>query len=98
MAVEFHQYYKDRVIPALKQKHGYKNVNQVPKVDKVVVNSCVNASTDVKQGLEDTKNELALITGQKPSETRSKKEHREFQAPPAPGDRREGHAPRRPHV
>jgi len=73
MAVELYQYYKDRVIPALKQKHGYKNVNQVPKVEKVVVNSCVNASTDVKQGLEDTKNELALITGQKPSETRSKK-------------------------
>jgi large subunit ribosomal protein L5 len=73
MAVELYQFYKDRVIPALKQKHGYKNVNQVPKVEKVVVNSCVNASTDVKQGLEDTKNELALITGQKPAETRSKK-------------------------
>jgi large subunit ribosomal protein L5 len=73
MAVELYQFYKDRVIPALKQKHGYKNVNQVPKIEKVVVNSCVNASTDVKQGLEDTKNELALITGQKPAETRSKK-------------------------
>src|SRR4051812_6446155 len=73
MAVELYQFYKDRVIPALKQKHGYQNVNQVPKIEKVVVNSCVNASTDVKQGLEDTKNELALITGQKPSETRSKK-------------------------
>lgn len=73
MAVELYNHYKDRVIPALKQKHGYKNVNQVPKIEKVVVNSCVNASTDVKQGLEDTKNEIALITGQKPSETRSKK-------------------------
>jgi large subunit ribosomal protein L5 len=73
MAVELYKHYKDRVIPALKQKHGYKNVNQVPKIEKVVVNSCVNASTDVKQGLEDTKNELALITGQKPAETRSKK-------------------------
>ena len=73
MAVELHQFYKDRVIPALQQKHGYKNINQVPKIEKVVVNTCVNASTDVKQGLEDAKNELALITGQKPSETRSKK-------------------------
>lgn len=73
MAVEFYQFYKDRVIPAMKEKHGYKNVNQVPKIEKVVVNSCVNASTDVKQGLEDTKTELALITGQKPAETRSKK-------------------------
>jgi len=73
MAVELYQFYKDRVIPAMKEKHGYKNVNQVPKVEKVVVNSCVNASTDVKQGLEDTKTELGLITGQKPAETRSKK-------------------------
>lgn len=73
MAVELHQFYKDRVIPALKERHGYKNVNQVPKVDKVVVNTCVNTNTDVKQALEDAKDELGLITGQKPAETRSKK-------------------------
>jgi len=73
MAVELYTFYKDRVIPSMQEKHGYKNVNQIPKVVKVVVNSCVNANTDVKQGLEDVKNELALITGQKPSETRSKK-------------------------
>ena len=73
MAVELHTFYKERVIPALKEKHGYKNVNQVPKVDKVVVNTCVNTDTDMKQGLEDAKDELGLITGQKPAETRSKK-------------------------
>jgi len=73
MAVELYQFYKDRVIPAMQEKHGYKNVNAIPKIEKVVVNTCVNASTDVKQGLEDAKNELALITGQKPAETRSKK-------------------------
>jgi large subunit ribosomal protein L5 len=73
MAAEFYQFYKERVIPAMQEKHGYKNVHQVPKVQKVVVNTCVNANTDVKQGLEDAKAELALITGQKPAETRSKK-------------------------
>src|SRR5207302_7082913 len=56
-----------------KDKHGYKNVNQVPKVHKVVVNTCVNTNTDMKQGLEDAKAELSVITGQKPAETRSKK-------------------------
>jgi large subunit ribosomal protein L5 len=45
----------------------------VPKVDKVVVNTCVNTDTDVKQALEDAKVELGMITGQKPAETRSKK-------------------------
>ena len=73
MAVELYQFYKDRVIPAMQAKHGYTNLHQVPKVQKVVVNTCVNANTDVKQGLEDAKAEIALITGQKPAETRSKK-------------------------
>lgn len=73
MAVELHKFYTERVIPALQEKYGYKNSNQVPKVQKVVVNTCVNANTDIKQGLEDAKAEIALITGQKPSETRSKK-------------------------
>lgn len=73
MAVELHQFYKDRVVPALKERHGYQNVNQVPKLDKVVINTCVNTNTDVKQALEDAKEELGLISGQKPAETRSKK-------------------------
>src|ERR1700741_2276565 len=73
MAAEFYQFYKERVIPAMQQKHGYKNVHQVPKVEKVVVNTCVNASTDVKQGLEEAKAEIALVPGQKAAETRSKK-------------------------
>jgi len=73
MALALYTHYKERVIPALQQKNGYKNIHQVPKVEKVVVNTCVNANTDVKQGLEDAKAELTLITGQKPAETRSKK-------------------------
>ncbi len=74
MSVEIQEEYKNRVIPALKAAHGYKNINQVPKVDKVVVNTCVNLNTgDAKQALEDAKNELATITGQKPAETKSKK-------------------------
>jgi large subunit ribosomal protein L5 len=74
MQAELYQEYKDRVVPALRQKLGYKNLLQVPKVDKVVVNTCIPAQgTDVKQALEDAKKELALITGQKPAETKSKK-------------------------
>lgn len=74
MSVEIQEEYKNRVIPALKAAHGYTNINQVPKVEKVVVNTCVNLNTgDAKQALEDAKNELATITGQKPAETRSKK-------------------------
>ena len=73
MAVEFYTEYKEQVVPALKQKLGYKNLHQVPHVEKVVINTCVGSSSDVKQALEDAKAELALITGQKPAETRAKK-------------------------
>src|SRR3954470_12420476 len=73
MAVELHKFYTEQVIPALKQKHDYKNVHQVPRVQKVVVNSSIGSQADGKQAIEDCKNELMTITGQRPAETKSKK-------------------------
>ena len=73
MENEFYQHYKERVVPALRKQHGYTNDHQIPKLEKVVVNTSVGSHSDVKQALEEAKAELALITGQKPSETRSKK-------------------------
>jgi large subunit ribosomal protein L5 len=73
MENEFYKDYKERVMPAMRERHGYKNVHQIPKVEKVVVNTSVGSQTDVKQAMEDAKTELALITGQRPAETRSKK-------------------------
>jgi len=65
--------YATRVIPALKEKRGYKNVHQVPRLVKVVVNTSVASSADVKAALEIAKDELETITGQKPVETIAKK-------------------------
>src|SRR3982074_159188 len=73
MKNEFYDHYKNNVIPALQKQHGYKNIHQIPKVEKVVINTSVGSQSDVKQALEDAKAELALISGQKPSETRAKK-------------------------
>src|SRR5213594_3157871 len=73
MENEFYRDYKERVMPALKQLHGYKNVHQIPKVEKVIVNTSVGSQADVKQALEDAKAELALITGQRPVERLAKK-------------------------
>ena len=73
MAVELHEFYKQQVVRALQEKHGYSNAHQVPRVEKVVVNTCIGSQQDGKQALEDAKSELTLITGQKPAETRSKK-------------------------
>ena len=73
MENEFYRHYKDRVIPALQERHGYKNVHQIPKVEKVVINTSIGSHPDVKTALEEAKKELALITGQTPAETRAKK-------------------------
>jgi large subunit ribosomal protein L5 len=70
---EFYRDYMDRVVPALRERHKYKNAHQVPKVEKVVVNTSVGSQADVKAALEDAKAELALITGQRAAETRAKK-------------------------
>jgi large subunit ribosomal protein L5 len=73
MENEFYKHYKDRVVPALRERHKYKNVHQIPKIEKVVVNTSVGSQPDIKQALDEAKAELALITGQTPAETRSKK-------------------------
>ena len=74
MQAELYRDYKGRVVPALREKLGYKNLLQVPKVDKVVVNTCIPAHvSDLKQALEDAKKELAVITGQRAAETKAKK-------------------------
>lgn len=73
MENEFYRHYKERVVPALKEQHGYKNVHQIPKVEKVVINTSVGSQADVKTALEEAKAELALVTGQRASETRAKK-------------------------
>ena len=70
---EFYRHYKDKVVPALRERHGYKNPHQVPKIDKVVINTSIGSQQDVKQALDDAKAELALITGQRAAETRAKK-------------------------
>ncbi len=70
---ELYTEYKTRVVPALREKHGYKNIHQIPKIEKVVVNSSVGAGADSKEALEIAKTEIALITGQRPVATLSKK-------------------------
>jgi large subunit ribosomal protein L5 len=65
--------YKEQVIPALVKNLNFKNPNQVPKIEKVVVNCCIGSAVDTKVALEDAIREVQMITGQKPIKTRSKK-------------------------
>ncbi|MDE1171549.1 MAG: 50S ribosomal protein L5 [Verrucomicrobium sp.] len=64
--------YNEKVVPALKKARGYTNVHQIPRVEKIVVNSCVGSSPEIKLALEDAIRDITLITGQKPIRTVSK--------------------------
>lgn len=69
------QKYLKEVVPVLMSKFGIKNIMRVPKVEKIVINVCVGkaASENNIKLLDMAVDEMALITGQKPSITRSKK-------------------------
>ena len=65
--------YQKEVIPALMKKFGYKNVMQVPRLDKIIINIGVGEATQNVKLLEASSAELASITGQKPITRRAKK-------------------------
>jgi large subunit ribosomal protein L5 len=65
--------YNNEVVPALMEKFGYKNIMQVPKLEKVVVNMGVGEAKDNSKLLEAAVADLQQITGQKPVITRAKK-------------------------
>jgi large subunit ribosomal protein L5 len=73
MEVELYKEYTAKVVPALKTKHGYTNPHQVPRVQKVVINTSIGSSPDTKEALEIAVGELQTITGQTPVRTVSKK-------------------------
>ena len=58
-------HYLEQVVPALMKSQGYKNLHQVPKVDKIVLNSAFGAEMD-KGGLEDLRKDFASLAGQAP--------------------------------
>jgi large subunit ribosomal protein L5 len=67
------EYYKKEVIPQLEKEFGYKNIMQVPKITKIVVNMGLGEALQNIKILESASEEIASITGQKPVITRAKK-------------------------
>ena len=65
--------YVNEVVPALTEKFGYKNVMQLPKIEKIIINMSVGESVGNPKALDSAVADLALITGQKPILTRAKK-------------------------
>jgi len=67
------KYYQEKVVPALKEKLGYANIHQVPRLEKIVVTSCMGKAPDRKVAVDDAVIEIQKITGQRPSITYAKK-------------------------
>ena len=65
--------YTKEIVPALKEKFGYKSVMQVPALKKIVVNRGVGAATGDKKLIDSSLEEITTITGQKAVATMSKK-------------------------
>lgn len=65
--------YKTEVVPGLMESFGYKNVMQVPRLEKVVLNIGLGEAIQDAKALESAEKDLSAITGQHPITTRSKK-------------------------
>jgi ribosomal L5P family C-terminus./Ribosomal protein L5. len=66
-------FYEQEVVPALMEKFKYKNIMEVPKLEKVVINMGVGDAKENPKFLESAVNDLAVITGQRPVVIRAKK-------------------------
>ena len=72
MARLFEQY-KQEIVPKLMEKYQYKNVMQVPKVDRVILNIGAGEAVQNPKALDGAVSDLTIISGQKPVITRAKK-------------------------
>src|SRR3982750_301717 len=71
MKARLYEKYKNEVLPALKDKHKYSNVHQIPRLEKIVVNMGVSASLE-KSAIDDAARDLAQITGRKAAISKSR--------------------------
>jgi len=73
MATRLKQKYDSEIRKGLQEKFGYKNVNQIPKLEKVVINMSVGEAISNAKALDAAVAELQAISGQKPIVTKAKK-------------------------
>lgn len=73
MAARLKEYYKNEVFKGMMEKFKYKNVMEVPKLEKITINMGLGEAKDNAKVLETAAAEIALITGQKPVITKAKK-------------------------
>ena len=65
--------YKEKIVPSLSEKYGYKSLMAVPKLDKIVINMGVGDATTNSKLIDAAVEDLKVITGQQPVVTKAKK-------------------------
>ena len=73
MATRIKEKYLAEAVPALQQKFGYKNIMEIPRLEKVIINMGLGDCKDNAKALESAVAELTQIAGQKPLVTKAKK-------------------------
>ena len=68
-----HQYYMQEVVPVLQQRFGYRNIMQVPRLEKIVLNMGLGEAIQNPKLLDAGVEQLAAISGQKPVITKARK-------------------------
>ena len=78
MKPRYQDIYENEVVPAMKEKFGYENVHEIPKITKVVLNMGVGEATQDRKHIENAANDMALLAGQKPVVTKAKQSNASF--------------------
>ncbi len=73
LEVKLKKRYQTDIVPAMREEFGYDNVNQVPRLEKIVVNIGLGEALQNAKALEAAAGDLATITGQRPVITKARK-------------------------
>lgn len=92
-----HDKYTAEVAPAMMAKFGYKNVMQIPRLEKIVINMGLGEAKDNPKSFDAAVADLTVIAARSPR-SRCPQVHRKLQAPRGHEDRREGDAAQRENV
>ena len=74
----YQEIYETEVVPAMQEKFGYKNVHEIPKIEKIVINMGVGEATQDRKHIENAANDMMMIAGQKPVITKAKQSNASF--------------------
>ena len=67
------EYYRETVVPKLRERFGYRNPLEVPRLEKICVNMGLGAAVQEPKLIDEALEELAIITGQRPKVCRARK-------------------------